>query len=882
MSLIKHIRPFLILLFLLLFSGPVLAQDIKVSGNFTKAGLPQILSDIEQNYPVRFFYQEEWSQTNEISVQIDQQPLAQALEMLLQGSDLTFLLYSADKVIIAPKDRLGSLSLTGYSQVSPPSETTFLDSRFPLIVVGDSAGSQNTITNQVRITLTDKHEGQRLDGVDIYFEKLELTYNSNTKGQITMVLPAGVYQMEARRIGYEPFICHLNVLSSGAIDIAMDLEVVELQEVIVSGENPDQRLMNPQAGIVSITPKQMKEMPVFLGEADVIKTVLTIPGVTTIGEGAPGFFVRGGNIDQNLVMQDGAVFLNSSHALGFFSLFNPDLISNVQLYKGNIPAQFGGRLSSVLDVKLKVGDYSTTGISGGVGTVLSKLAVESPIVKDKISVLAGGRISYADWLLPIIKVPEIQESEAFFYDFNIKLSAKISEKGSLHAGYFQSFDRVNFEGEAGFEWFNKTWSLGWDQGFGQTLRSEFIASSGQTDNLTFDPSGLSVAELNNGLQFYKLKENLVMPWSGHLINAGAEWIYYQPQDEVLQTSGTSGEDNRITKDFGQEWAFYLNDEWEVSDKFALSAGLRASIFLSEERSNDLNQDQQYSTLEPRISLRYSFDPSTSFKASYNRTSQFIHLLSNTTGVLPNDQWILSNSIIKPSTSNNFSLGFFKNFNSNNWESSAELFYRRLSDIIEFQDFADLILNPDIEEEIIQSEGEAYGLELYLKKHFGEVTGNLSYTFSRTFFNLPEGVEGVNQDRFPAKFDRPHAVNLAMNWAASKKSRFGLVFNFTSGRPITAPVSTYNLGNVVVSQYSSRNEFRVPSYHRLDLSYTYKRNAVKRKKYQDSITFSIYNIYGRRNAFSVFFRKENNRPVQAFKLSVLGSAFPSITYTFEFK
>ena len=338
----------------------------------------------------------------------------------------------------------------------------------------------------------------------------------------------------------------------------------------------------------------------------------------------------------------------------------------------------------------------------------------------------------------------------------------------------------------------------------------------------------------------------------------------------------------LPKDFGQEWGFFINDEWEINDKVALSLGLRTSLFLSEERRVQVNGNPTFVNLEPRLSLSYGITPSSSFKASYHKMSQYVHLLSNTTGILPIDQWVLSNSLIDPSTSNNFSLGYFRNFNANDWESSAEIFYRTMNDLIEFKDFADLILNPNLEEEIAQGDGEAYGLELFLRRHTGKLKGNFSYTYSRTFIEAPVSIENDEYARFAAKFDRPHSVNLVMDWTVSRKSKFGLVFNYTSGRPITAPVSSYSLGNVVVPNYSDRNEYRIPNYHRLDLSYTYRRNAVKKKRVQDSITFSIYNIYGRRNAFSVFFRKETNKPPQAFRLSVLGSAFPSITYTFEFK
>ena len=860
---------------------PTFAQDLKVSGNYFEADLRDVLEDIEKHHSIRFFYRKKWLFTEKINGNFSQQPLTEVLDELLQNSDLTYITYGSDIIIIAKKERIGKLESKEYYLAKKSEETVIFDRKFPLLTVGDSLNISNS-ENTVSFELTDKNEGFPLEGVAIYFELLESTFNSDNNGKVTLILPYGVHQMEVRRIGYEPYFRNLQVFSDGVVGIEMESEVVELEEVVISGEGPDRRLMNAQTGIVTITPKQIKEMPVFLGEADVIQTIQTVPGVTTLGEGAPGFFVRGGNVDQNLILQDEVIFSNSSHALGFFSLFNPDLISNVQLYKGSIPAQYGGRLSSILDVQLKENNYTTSTINGGIGTVISKLAIETPLIKEKLSVLAGGRISYADWILPIIKVPEIRESKAFFYDLNLKLSARISENGSINVGYFQSFDEVNFQNEAGFEWANKSLSFDWNQGIGQKVQSELKATWGQTDNLNFDPSGVVLTELSNGLEFIKLKEIITVPLDKHMLVGGVEWVSYRPQDEVLTTLGTGDQVDRLPKDYGQEFGFFVNDQWDLNDRLAFSVGLRTSLFLGEERGPEEDENPEYLNLEPRISGRFRLGSSSSLKASYNKMSQYVHLLSNTTGVLPIDQWVVSNSTIRPSTSNNFSLGYFRNFKSNTWESSAEVFYRRMSNIIEFKDFADLVLNPNLEEEVIQGDGKAYGLELFLRRNTGKVKGNLSYTYSRTFIEASLSQDSDDLKWFPTRFDRPHSVNLVMDWTLNRKSKFALVFNFTSGRPITAPVSSYRLGDIVVPNYSDRNEYRIPNYHRLDLSYTYRRNAVKRKRYQDSITFAIYNIYSRRNAFSVFFRKENNSPPKAYRLSVLGSAFPSITYTFEFK
>jgi outer membrane receptor for ferrienterochelin and colicin len=860
---------------------PAMTQDLRIDGDFQGSSLKEVLKLIEDQYPLRFFYLDQWLPNQTISHHFEQQLLDEVMSVLLQGSDLSYLIYSSDKVIIGKKDQMDDLISDEYFRTRQALSAAEVDSRFPVLTIGDSTGTSNATLHDIVLHFTDKDEGQHLTEVQVYFDKLQRTVNSDQNGRIALTLPHGIYQIEARRVGYNPLLANLAVVSTGNLNITMEQEAIELMEVVVSGEGPDQRLLNPSAGLVTLTPKQIKEMPVFLGEADVIKTIQTLPGVITIGEGTAGFFVRGGNIDQNLIMQDGAILSNASHALGFFSIFNPDLISQAQLFKGHIPAQYGGRLSSVLDVQLKGNDYTNTTMSGGIGTVISKVALETPVVKEKVSLLAGGRISYADWLLPVVKIPEIKESEAFFYDFNVKLSAKISDRGTVSAGYFQSFDQVDFQGEAGFEWSVKNASLAWTQDIGETLESDFEASMGTTNNLNFDPSGLSITQLENGLDFFKLKENLSLSWKDHQTIIGGEWIYYQPQDERLTATGSQNIEEQVSRDAGKELGLYISDAWNVSDNLAISVGLRTSLFTVEEHEEN-TQSTSYTNFEPRVSFRYTLANSSALKASYHRMSQYVHLLSNTTGVLPVDQWVTSNSTIKPSISNNISIGYFRNFTDDTWESSIEVFYRQMDDLIEFRDFADLVLNDQIEDEIIQGEGKAHGVELFLKRNKGRLKGNLSYTFSRTFIKVPLDAQESEPDWIPTRFDRPHVVNLVLDWTVNRRSRFGLVFNYASGRPITAPVSTYNLGSVVVPHYGDRNDYRIPNYHRLDLTYTYKRNAVKTKRYQDSITFSLYNVYGRRNAFSVFFRKENNQPAKAFQLSVLGSIFPSITYTFEFR
>jgi len=645
----------------------------------------------------------------------------------------------------------------------------------------------------------------------------------------------------------------------------------------VSGEGAQNNIMGPSAGVVTITPRQIKELPVFLGESDLIKSILTLPGVSTLGEGTSGFFVRGGNVDQNLILQDETVFFNSSHALGFFSVFNPDLINNVTLYKGHIPAQFGGRLSSVLKVNLKGSITDEAKISGGIGTVMSKFAIETPFEKGKSSLLLGGRFTYSDYMLKLTKIPELQESSASFYDFNIRYNQKVFNDGSVYVSYYQSGDHVQYEKSFGFDWNIRNLAIGWNQSINQFLFSELSFSTGKNENENFKPSDIESYRVEGGQTYKKVKENLIASWGNHEAMAGIEWTNYDPLDEVL--IGEVGlEEQRINRNGGHEFGIYIDDNWEVSELFSIAAGLRATAFLEKDSASAKNAFFQ--NLEPRVSFRLSTGVTTSVKASYNRINQYLHLISNTTSALPNDQWLASSEFLLPKQADNFSLGFFKNFEFDRWEASSELFFSRIDNLAETRSFANLILNPMIEEDIIQGSGRAYGVEFYLRKSSGRLKGAFSYTYSRSeqFVALETDVDPV---WLSSAFDQPHNMNINLDYTVNKRSRFAFNFVFTSGRPVTAPTSTYRLDKYVVPHYSKRNEFRIPDYHRLDLSYTLKRNAIRRKKYQDSITFSIYNVYGRKNSFSVFFRKDRDSAASAYSLSILGSAFPSITYNFEF-
>lgn len=859
------------------------AQQVVLTGVYSNESLSSILNDLTNETGVNFYYKQSWVAGKVSTIDFEGEPIISGLKRLLENHQLSVIPYDDYLYIIAPGNLVTEELSLDYLEMVQTVQSQEINNDLPMISVGDSLQFGKSNQNRIRISVIDEQQATPVNGATVFFEELDISAVVDQGGRASVTLPTGIHQMEVRMVSYEPYVVNLSVLSSGTLEITMIEEIIELNEVVITEQGVRANIASPEVGLVTLTPKQIKELPVFLGEPDVIKTVLTIPGITTLGEGAPGFFVRGGNIDQNLILQDEGVAFFSSHALGFFSVFNPDLIQSVKFYKGSIPAQYGGRISSVLDVKLEGSDFKTTKIDGGVGTVVSKLAIQTPLIKDKLSLIAGGRVAYSDWLLNFVNNPEVRQSSVGFNDLNVKLSYKLGKKGIVSLGYFSTFDRVQFEDQFGFQWSSKNASLLWDQNISGRVGSEFSISAGRNRNENFDPSGVEQYQLINGQEYLRLKENIAIDLPKHRINTGVEWVYYHPGAQELISQTAQDVQESVSNNSGHDAAIYINDEWEINDKISVNAGIRLSYFGQVDadsagaQSDPFSISRSYTNIEPRFALRYSLNDESSIKASFARLNQYIHLVSSTTAALPVDQWLMTTDNLLPQSANNYSLGYFRNFDTR-YEASAEVFYRDIFNAVEVRDFADLVLNPFIENEIIQGSGRAYGLELFVKKNVGRVKGSFAYTFSRALNYLQlDNQEGW----FAARIDRPHNVNIVFDLTISKKSKLAVNFVYTSGRPITAPVASYNLNSISVPHYEGRNDFRIPDYHRMDISYTIRRNAIRKRRYQDYFTFSLYNVYGRRNAFSVFFRREENRAIQAYRLSVLGSVFPSVTYRFEF-
>jgi hypothetical protein len=774
------------------------------------------------------------------------------------------------------------------------------------IIFKQSAGTTVTLSGVVM----DGRASEPLIGAQVSIPEFKQGTLTDVDGKFSI---KGVTQdaliMEIQYVGYDPNTYIVGFSPYGkteTISATLFPASMQLESVTITAERIDENVAGQLTGIERLSIATIKATPAFMGEADPIRSLTTLPGVSTAGELASGFNVRGGESGQNLVLQDGATIYNPSHLFGFFSAFNPDMVSGVTLYKGGGPATFGSRISSVLDVSLKNGDAGKHAITGGVGTISSRLAVEGPLVRNKSSYMIGGRISYCNWLIQATDNIQLKSSEANFYDVTAKIFHTFNENNFLTLTAYKSYDAFSLATDSVFSWGTDNLSLKWDHTFRDNLSSALILSSSNyfsevQSNNEIDRFTYRNAINNLGLKYdltYTINEESKViggiESSGTLVEPGK----LDPAQNAVNVVTQNMSDQRAI-----ESAIYLQGDFQLNTKLSLSAGLRYSYFLRMGADDIYTYDysnfegrypaiqdtvsygsgeviKSYGGLEPRVSLRFLLSPNSSVKASYYRGLQYMHLISNTTSVTPQDYWITSGPYLKPEIGNQVSLGYFTNLKNNQYEVSAEGFYKEVENAVDYIEGADITLNPALDAGISQGKGLAYGVEVLLKRNTGRLNGWVAYTFSRSLrkFDAESTIVINKGEYYPATFDQPHHASVVMNYQLGPRSIFSANFNYTTGRPITIPISKYSYDAYLsVLNYSERNEYRIPDYHRLDFSLTIKDNPKKSHRLKSEWVISVFNVYGRKNAYSIYFDRYGN----ANKLSVLGSIFPSLTYNFRF-
>jgi hypothetical protein len=744
-------------------------------------------------------------------------------------------------------------------------------------------------------TIKDKKNGEELIGATIAVTQLKGTgTRSNTYGFYSLTLPQGNYELKVSAIGFTTQYISIELNKNLQQDIQLESVSSNLKEVKVKALKKDQNVTDAQMGMTKLNMTEINKIPVLMGERDVIKTMTLLPGIKSAGEGNTGFNVRGGASDQNLILLDEAPVYNASHLLGFFSTFNSDAIKDVQIYKGGMPAEYGGRLSSVLDIKMKEGNDKNYSVSGGLGLISSRLNIEGPIVKEKGSFIITGRRTYVDQFLKLSK--KYKDNKLYFYDVNAKANYRINKNNRIFlSGYFGR-DKIGVGNAFGIDWGNVTGTARWNHVFNSKWFSNTSLIYSNYDYKIAIKSGTTDFDITSRIKDINFKHEFnFFPNPKNSIKIGINSIYHTVVPGQVDSKGTTGiNDVKLQDRYAWENAIYASNEWKPTEKLSIIYGLRLTSFSALGKGDFYTYDtngkviatktygagefvKTYVNLEPRISASYLVGTSNSVKAAYARNVQNLHLISNSTTTSPTDLWIASNNNIKPEISDQVSAGYFQNFNDNNYELSVEAYYKTMQNQIDYKNGANTQANDKIEGELLSGKGRAYGIELLLRKKTGRFTGWAGYTLSRT----ERKINQINNGNwYAARQDRTHDISLVGMYDLTKRWTISGTWVYNTGNAVTFPTGKYSIDNQVFFSYTDRNAYRMPAYHRLDIGATYTKKRSDRR--ESSWSFSLYNAYGRQNAYSIDFEEDPNdaSKTQAVKTSLFRWV-PSITYNFKF-
>lgn len=719
---------------------------------------------------------------------------------------------------------------------------------------------------------------------------------SNEYGFYSLTVAEGDYTLSVNVTGYKTQTRKISLHANLREDFSMMDTVFLRDEVVITGERQDQNVSDPQMGAQKLDMKEANKIPVLFGEKDILKTIQLLPGIKSGGDGGSGFYVRGGSADQNLILLDEAPVYNASHLLGFFSTFNSDAIKDVTVFKGNGPAQYGGRLASVLDVKMNDGNNQRYHVGGGIGLIASKLNVEGPIVKDKSSFIVTGRRTYADLFLKLSPDSTISNNTLFFYDLNAKVNYQLNDKNRVFiSGYFGR-DKIGIANAFGIEWGNATGTVRWNHIVNERL---FMNTSVIFSNYDYKISITSPSAdfaITSKIRDYNLKHEFqFFPNPNHSIRFGVNAIYHTvTPGQITASAETAINPIRLQDRFGLESAVYFADEWLATSRLRISYGARLSIFnvLGKGDYFTFNEDgdvidtssfdafevaKTFVIPEPRISAAFLIDDMSSVKVAYSRNSQNLHLLSNSTSSSPTDLWIMNSLMIKPEIADQISAGYFRNFRDNTIEFSFEVYYKAMQNQIDYKNGANTQGNELVEGELLFGDGRAYGAEMFIKKKYGKFTGWVSYTLSRS----ERRIDGINDNSwYPVRQDRTHDISIVAMYDLSKRWNIAATWVYNTGNAITFPSGKYYVDGNVQFLYTERNGYRMPAYHRMDLGATFQHK--KTEKFESSWNFSIYNVYARENAYAIIFRESETDPgkTEAVRIALF-KIIPSVTYNFRF-
>ena len=747
--------------------------------------------------------------------------------------------------------------------------------------------------------LKDSDNGEDLIGASVYIDELKTGVASNIYGFYSITLPSGTYHITISSIGYESATRSITLDNNVVMDFQLKPALLELQELVVNGNSLNEQLDDIGMNSARLTINTIRKMPAFFGEVDIVKSIQMLPGVQSAGEGTTGFFVRGGTVDQNLIQLDEATVYNASHLMGFFSVFNADALKDSEFYKGGIPARYGGRLSSLLDLRMKEGNQKKLSGTGGIGTIASRFTLEGPIQTDHSSFIISGRRTYADLFLMASSNEQLKNSKLYFYDLNTKMNFSPTEKDRIMiSGYFGD-DVLKYTGWMSWSWGNRTGSMRWNHIFNEKLFANFTSVYSNFNYSLGSETGPAPFTWKSNIQDISEKSDFTYFINDrHTLDFGmATTLHKINPGYVSVVNDSTTKELKMDHKTALESALYVSSDITVSEKLSVQAGIRYTIFQNiggraysnwgingkpmdtlTYRSTEITNT--YRGIEPRLSMRYKLNKDASLKLSYNHLYQYLHLASNSTASLPLDVYIPSDANIKPQAADQIAVGYIRNINNNTFQFSTELFYKALSNQIDFRDNADLLLNNHIDREVVTGKGRAYGAELMLKKPEGKVNGWISYAYTRSKRTIAEINNG---NEYNARQDRPHSINLVMSYQLRSRMHLSGNWTYASGMPVTLPVASYVIDGVVVPVYTKRNGYRLEASHRLDLSLTIDNKKKQGRNWESSWNFSLFNVYANKNPFSIQTRQSESNPTQteAVQLSIIGTIIPSVTYNFKF-
>jgi len=911
--------------FLLFLQVATAQQNKLISVNYQQATIGQIVNDLESKSSYHFYYDPVSFDSLKVTLQVNNKPVEGILDMVFQNTDFHYAITQQQQVFLTKGRQIKTELAPGFLT------TTTTNANKPVSAVADyteddrdkkvaEATTENKVyeigikTNNIppgNATLSgyirDIKSGEAVVGASIYVVNTKTGVATDNFGYFTLSLPRGRHILNVRGIGMRDTRRQIVLYTNGKLNIEMQEQVNSLKEVKISADKVA-NVRSVELGVTRLDIKNIKQIPTAFGEADVLKVVLTLPGVTSVGEATTGFNVRGGSADENLILLDGATIYNPAHFFGFFAAFNPDIVKDIELYKSSIPEKFGGRLASVLDITNREGNKKIFTGSAGIGLLTSRFNIEGPIVKDKTSFIFGARTTYSDWLLNLLP-QAYKNSSASFNDANLDISHQINDKNNIYLSSYISNDKFRLNSDTTYAYSNKSLILKWKHNFSTKLFS--LISGG------YDRYDYSISSTANPVNGYDLSSNIGQGSfkadftyylsSKHTINFGLNSILYTNNAGSFEPDGAGSlvVPQVIATEQALESALYLGDKFDVSTNLTISGGVRLNVYnylgpqivntyapnLPKEPDNVLDSTaypsgkiiKTYISPDVRLSARYLLNDDLSLKAGYNTLHQFLHQLTNSTSISPTDVYKLSDSNIKPEYGDQISLGIFKNAAANTLEMSIEGYYKRIRNYLDYRSGAVLVLNEHIEQAVIVDEGKAYGVEFLLKKTAGKLNGWLSYTYSRTLLRQddPNAGELINGGAwYPSNWDKPNAFNFTGNYKFTHRYSVSLDIAYSTGRPITLPIAQYEYAGSERVFYSDRNQYRIPDYFRSDFSINIDGNHKVHQKTHNSWTVGVYNITGRQNAYSTFFTEQGG-VISGYKLSIFATPIPFINYNIRF-